>query len=170
LVLRQMTQIGDDAARTAVFPVPRRAGCADRLAVGRPKRLSGRRILLENGPPRAALAGEPGCNGLRRATGQGRNGLAGANLASLTMAEMTRPGSPGGPAGPRAAKRRKRTERLAAALRDNLRRRKAQARDRAAEAGQPGPNPGQDHGLRQEPAEGCVNKKFTDKADPGQGS
>jgi hypothetical protein len=80
------------------------------------------------------------------------------------MAETTKPGSPGGPTGPRAAKRQERAERLATALKDNLRRRKAQAR--AQEAGERAGEPGQDR----EPSEGLVNKKLTDKAGPGQGS
>src|SRR6266849_722448 len=50
---------------------------------------------------------------------------------------MTKAGSTGGSAGPRSAGRGARTQRLAAALKVNLRRRKAQARERAAEAGQP---------------------------------
>jgi hypothetical protein len=50
---------------------------------------------------------------------------------------MTKRGSTGGSAGPRAAGPEARSERLAAALKANLRRRKAQARERAAEAGQP---------------------------------
>jgi hypothetical protein len=81
---------------------------------------------------------------------------------------MTKAGSTGGPTGPRAAKRQERAERLAAALKDNLRRRKAQARERAADASLSGPDhqPGRD----QEPAEGPVNKTLTSKAPPGQGS
>jgi len=51
---------------------------------------------------------------------------------------MTKAGSTGGSGGPRSAGREARGERLAAALKANLRRRKAQAHRRAAEAGQPG--------------------------------
>jgi hypothetical protein len=50
---------------------------------------------------------------------------------------MTKAGSTGGSAGPRSTGQEARAERLAAALKINLRRRKAQARQRAAEAGQP---------------------------------
>jgi hypothetical protein len=50
---------------------------------------------------------------------------------------MTKAGSTGGSAGPQPAARSARAERLAAALKANLRRRKAQARERTAEAGQP---------------------------------
>jgi hypothetical protein len=169
LVLRQMTHIGDDAARTAVFPVQRRDVRTGLPPAGR-SGYQGAGSCWRNGPPGrhwlenragAAFAGRPA-----------RAGTAWPALTwpALTMAEITRPGSPGGPTGPRAAKRQERAERLAAALKDNLRRRKAQARERAAEAGQPGQNPGQDPGPHQEPAEGLVNKKLTDKADPGQGS
>lgn len=51
------------------------------------------------------------------------------------------PGHAEGPSSPRAA-RESRTERLAAALKANLRRRKAQARDRAAEREPPGQDAG----------------------------
>jgi len=50
---------------------------------------------------------------------------------------MIRRGSTGGSAGPRSAEKEARSERLAAALKANLRRRKAQARQRAAEADEP---------------------------------
>ncbi len=53
---------------------------------------------------------------------------------------MTKRGSTGGSAGPRAAGQEARSERLAAALKANLRRRKAQARQRAAEADEPKPD------------------------------
>ena len=53
---------------------------------------------------------------------------------------MIRRGSTGGSAGPRSTGREARTERLAAALKVNLRRRKAQARQRAAEADEPKPD------------------------------
>jgi len=51
---------------------------------------------------------------------------------------MTKAGSTGHPAGPKPARRDGRTERLAAALKANLRRRKVQARERAADADEPG--------------------------------
>jgi hypothetical protein len=50
---------------------------------------------------------------------------------------MTKATSSGHPAGPRSAPREARAERLAAALKANLRRRKVQARERAAEADGP---------------------------------
>ena len=50
---------------------------------------------------------------------------------------MTKAVSTGSSAHPRAAGREPRAERLATALKANLRRRKAQARQRAAEAGEP---------------------------------
>src|SRR5262245_31071927 len=50
---------------------------------------------------------------------------------------MTKAGSTGGAAGPRSTGREARRERLATALKANLRRRKAQAHQRAAEAGEP---------------------------------
>jgi hypothetical protein len=53
---------------------------------------------------------------------------------------MTKRGSTGGSAGPRAAGQEARAERLGAALKANLRRRKAQARQRAAEADEPKPD------------------------------
>jgi hypothetical protein len=62
--------------------------------------------------------------------------LAAAPLEQLSGA-MTKAGSTGGSAGPRSTGREARGERLATALKSNLRRRKAQARQRAAEAGQP---------------------------------
>jgi hypothetical protein len=63
--------------------------------------------------------------------------LSGAgNRLEATKPEMTRAGSTGGVSSPRAAAREARAERLAAALKINLRRRKAQARERAAETGQ----------------------------------
>jgi hypothetical protein len=80
---------------------------------------------------------------------------------------MTKAGSTGGPAGPRTAKRHERAERLAAALKDNLRRRKAQARERAAEAGRPGQV---QKPANQEPATEPVSGRLTNKAEPGQGS
>jgi hypothetical protein len=55
---------------------------------------------------------------------------------------MTKAGSIGRPNGPAAARRKARGQRLAAALKANLRRRKAQARERAVEA--EGPSPGAD--------------------------
>jgi hypothetical protein len=61
---------------------------------------------------------------------------------------MTKAGPTGRPAVPRSTGRDARTERLAAALKANLRRRKAQARERAAEADQPG-----HHSEQTEPAE-----------------
>jgi hypothetical protein len=51
---------------------------------------------------------------------------------------MTKTSSTEPPVGPRSARRSARAERLKAALRANLRRRKAQARERAAEAELPG--------------------------------
>jgi hypothetical protein len=87
---------------------------------------------------------------------------------------MTKAGSTGGPTGPRAEKRQERAERLAAALKDNLRRRKAQARERAADQSLSGQDRSsvQDHqpGQEQDPAEGPDNKTPTNKAPPGQGS
>ena len=53
---------------------------------------------------------------------------------------MIRRGSTGGSAGPRAAEQEARSERLAVALKANLRRRKAQARQRAAEVDEPKPD------------------------------
>jgi hypothetical protein len=50
---------------------------------------------------------------------------------------MTKAGSTGGSAPPRSAGREARTVRLAKALKANLRRRKAQSRQRAAEAHEP---------------------------------
>jgi hypothetical protein len=47
---------------------------------------------------------------------------------------MTKTSATGPPIGPRSARRNARAERLKAALKANLRRRKAQARERAAEA------------------------------------
>jgi len=51
---------------------------------------------------------------------------------------MTKAGSTDGLGGPGAAAREARAERLAAALKANLRRRKEQVRERAAEASEPG--------------------------------
>jgi hypothetical protein len=52
---------------------------------------------------------------------------------------MTKASSTGHPAGPRpSSPREARAERLAVALKANLRRRKVQARERAAEADEPG--------------------------------
>jgi len=64
--------------------------------------------------------------------------LAAARPEQLSGA-MTKAGSTGSSAPPRSAEREARTERLATALKANLRRRKAQARQRAAEAGEPRP-------------------------------
>jgi hypothetical protein len=50
---------------------------------------------------------------------------------------MTKTGSTGRPAGARSAERVARAERLASALKANLRRRKAQARERVAQAERP---------------------------------
>jgi hypothetical protein len=50
---------------------------------------------------------------------------------------MTKAGLTSGSTGPQATGRGARAERLAAALKANLRRRKAQARERAAETGEP---------------------------------
>jgi hypothetical protein len=63
---------------------------------------------------------------------------------------MTKTDSMAGASSPRAAARKAREERLAAALKANLRRRKAQARERAADTGQhehatePARNPGRE--------------------------
>jgi hypothetical protein len=84
---------------------------------------------------------------------------------ALTKAEMTKEGSTGGPADPRAARRQERAERLSAALKANLRRRKAQARDkgerekeaRERAAGQPG------HAQGPEPVEAIMDKKAGDR-------
>ena len=64
------------------------------------------------------------------------NALASARPTRLSRA-MTKAGPTGHPAGPRSARREARAERLAAALKANLRRRKAQARERAVEADGP---------------------------------
>jgi hypothetical protein len=80
----------------------------------------------------------------------------------MTKAEMTKAGSTGGPAGPRAAKKQERADRLSAALKANLRRRKAQARERAAEVGQPGHD--HDSKLAREPANDPMNKAPSGKA------
>ena len=53
---------------------------------------------------------------------------------------MTKAGSAGSSTGPQATGRGARAQRLAEALKANLRRRKAQARERAAEAGEPVPD------------------------------
>jgi hypothetical protein len=53
---------------------------------------------------------------------------------------MTKQGSSGSSFGPRAAGPEGRSERLAAALKANLRRRKAQASQRAVEADEPKPD------------------------------
>jgi hypothetical protein len=58
---------------------------------------------------------------------------------------MTKAGSAGRPAGPRSKAPGARAERLAAALKANLSRRKAQARDRAAEIDGPGGAPAAPH-------------------------
>jgi hypothetical protein len=96
-------------------------------------------------------------------------GTAGAETAwlALTKAEMTKAGSTGGPAGPGAAKRQERAERLSAALKANLGRRKAQAREkqareRAAEAGQPRHD--HDPEPAREPMDDPLNKAPPDKA------
>jgi hypothetical protein len=57
-----------------------------------------------------------------------------ATLPEQLSGAMTKRGSAGGSAGPRPAGQEARAERLAAALKANLRRRKAQARQRATEA------------------------------------
>jgi len=56
---------------------------------------------------------------------------------------MTKAGSTGRPASPRSKAPEARAERLAAALKANLRRRKAQARERAAD--EPGRAPAESH-------------------------
>jgi hypothetical protein len=64
---------------------------------------------------------------------------------------MTKTDSTAGASSPRGAARKARDERLAAALKVNLRRRKLQARERAADAGQrdhatePARNPAMNH-------------------------
>jgi hypothetical protein len=58
---------------------------------------------------------------------------------------MTKAGSTGRPANPRSKAPGARAERLAVALKANLRRRKAQARERAAEADGPGRAPAESH-------------------------
>jgi hypothetical protein len=57
----------------------------------------------------------------------------GAKTAVINPA-VTRTAAPGGSASPRAAAREAQAERLSAALKDNLRRRKAQARARTVDA------------------------------------
>jgi hypothetical protein len=74
---------------------------------------------------------------------------------------MTKASSTGGRTDPGATKRGERAERLSAALKANLRRRKAQARERGA--GQPG------HGAESEPVQEAVND-CANKAPPGQAS
>jgi hypothetical protein len=63
-----------------------------------------------------------------------------ATLPEQLSGAMTKRGSIGGSAGPRAAGQEARSDRLAAALKANLRRRKAQARQRAAETDAPKPD------------------------------
>jgi hypothetical protein len=63
-----------------------------------------------------------------------------APLPEQLSGAMTKQDSTGGSAGPRAAGQEARSERLAAALKANVRRRKAQARQRAAEADEPKPD------------------------------
>jgi hypothetical protein len=58
----------------------------------------------------------------------------------MIKAGATTTGVTGRSPSPRAEARQARAERLAAALRANLRRRKVQARERAAEPDQPGPD------------------------------
>ena len=80
---------------------------------------------------------------------------------------MTKAGSTGGPTSPRAAKRQERAERLSAALKANLRRRKAQVRERAVEAGQPG------HDHEPEPAKEPIKNPMNEplnKAPPDEAS
>jgi hypothetical protein len=63
-----------------------------------------------------------------------------ATLPEQLSGAMIKRGSTGGSAGPRPARQDGRSDRLAAALKANLRRRKAQARQRAAEADEPKPD------------------------------
>jgi hypothetical protein len=72
----------------------------------------------------------------RDASGPSAAMLAAAPPVRLSGA-MTKAGTTGGSTPPRSVGREPRTERLATALKANLRRRKAQARQRAAEAGAP---------------------------------
>jgi hypothetical protein len=106
------------------------------------------------GPESAGSAGrEP-------AGRKSRDGLAETAELALTKAEMTKEGSTGGPADPRAARRQERAERLSAALKANLRRRKAQAREkgeRERAAGQPGHDQGPDS------VEAIMDKKAGDR-------
>ena len=74
---------------------------------------------------------------LRAGWGRTRVPLASARSRRLSRA-MTKIGSTGRPAGTAAKRRDARAERLAAALKANLRRRKVQARERAAEPNAPG--------------------------------
>src|SRR5215471_8581175 len=71
---------------------------------------------------------------LRAGWGRTRVPLASARSRRLSRA-MTKIGSTGRRAGTAAKRRDARAERLAAALKANLRRRKVQARERAAESG-----------------------------------
>jgi hypothetical protein len=118
-----MTQIGENAVRITVLPGEAVPGNASWLAGGRGKRLSeaGSRLVPED------------------TCAEARPVLTGAE--ALTTSEMSKAASTDGPTGPRTAKRQERAERLAAALKANLHRRKAQARERAAEAGQPDSEP-----------------------------
>ena len=63
-----------------------------------------------------------------------------SKLPKQLSGAMTKAGSTGSSTGPQAKGRGARAERLAKALKANLRRRKAQARERAAEAGEPVPD------------------------------
>ncbi len=62
----------------------------------------------------------------------------------VTKIEMAKTDATSGDSSPRAAARQARAERLAAALKANLRRRKAQARERAADTGQRETEPARD--------------------------
>jgi hypothetical protein len=109
-----MTQNGDKVVWTALFSRLRLSDAAPPiplLAAGRRERLSQDHVIT-------------------RSQGRIRSGA--------TTAEMTKTGTTDGSPSSRTAAREARAERLAAALKANLRRRKAQARDRAAETGQPG--------------------------------
>jgi hypothetical protein len=87
---------------------------------------------------------------------------------ALTKAEMTKAGSTGGSTGPRPAKRQERAERLSAALKANLRRRKVQAREKQArERGAEASQPRHDHD--QEPAREPVTNP-SDTAAPDKAS
>jgi hypothetical protein len=63
-----------------------------------------------------------------------------AALPEQLSGAMTKQDSTGGSAGPHSGGQEARSERLGAALKANLRRRKAQARQRAAEADTPKPD------------------------------